>query len=222
MRKVKLLFFIFITPLIITVCTSMKEPGDWEADIDKVEPPERREERLLGMYSRENKEKYNSRLVPIRRYSTGGVVYHEKYHRHLISIAADLVENKALEVMESSIGFYYDRTSRNKERLYLGLDIDAGINLPPDFRRAVEERIRSDLNDVIETVNSCASVFENQSIAGFVVGWAWGRGSSDDPVSIWILKEDLSKFDADRITFEELVLRSTITDTKGRIIRLAI
>lgn len=179
-----------------------------------------RERALLDYYTETNREKYADLLVDVSRYTTSGIEFHKKYYKHLIGVAGDIVEKKKLSVEKGSVGFYYDKRSGDRSRLYLGLDINTGLNYDQSFETVAVSLIRGSLKDVILTINSCRSVFIEKEVIGMVLGWMWSAAGLPQHLSIWIAKEDLIKFEDGLITFDELIQRSTTTNTAGRVIRL--
>jgi hypothetical protein len=221
------------------MCASIKEEPSGQADNRKndvkkeetvplqnqtVSPPVEsdkvREERILDNYSESKKEQYAELLVPLERYTTGGGAYQQKYHKYLIAIAGDIIEQAGLKVSKGSIGFYYDRKSNDKTRLYLGLDIDTGETSEREYAAAAVNFIRRDMRRLLHSINSCRSVFHEKEIAGMVVGWKWKARGFNEQVNIWILKEDVISFEKNTLTFDGLFQRSTVTNTDGKIIRL--
>ncbi len=179
-----------------------------------------REQKILDFYTDRNKEKYADLLVDTQRYTTAATEYHNRFFRYLIGIAGDIVEKKNLSVEKGSIGFYYDKKSGDRNKLYLGLDIDTKGNYDQPFEYVAVSLIRRNLRDVVQTINSCRSIFSEDSIAGMVIGWMWTSKGSREHVSVWILKDDFIRFEDGMITFDELVQRSFITNTMGRVIKL--
>jgi hypothetical protein len=164
--------------------------------------------------------KYADLLVEEERYTTAGLKHQRKYHRHLIGIAGEIVENHKLAIEKHSIGFYYDKRSGDTRSLYLGLDIDAGTPGGGPFERTAVELIRRDLANIVQTIHACRSVFSEKDVAGMVIGWKWTAGASREHLSVWIAKADFIRYEDDLLTFDGMLLRSTITNTLGRVIRL--
>ena len=178
------------------------------------------ERAILDYYTDANREKYADLLVEIDRYTTSGAEYHKKYYKHLIGVAGDIVEKKKLSLEKGSVGFYYDKRSGDRSKLYLGLDINTKSSFDQSFETVSVSLIRGNLADVVQTINSCRSIFGEKDVMGAVIGWMWSSGGRPEHLSVWMVKEDVIKFEDRMITFDELVHRSTVTDTKGRVIRL--
>ncbi len=203
-RSKKILLLLQMTALLFSTCGLTTE----------------REQNILDQYSDRNREKYADLLVGEERYTTGGVEYHRKFYKHLIGIAGDVVENKKLSVEKASVGFYYDKISGERRKLYLGLDIATSGDFSQPYEAVAVSLIRKDLKDIMQTVNSCRTIFSENEIVGMVIGWRWSAAGAHQHVNVWILKNDLLKFEDGMLTFDELVQRSTITSTIGRVIRL--
>jgi hypothetical protein len=179
-----------------------------------------REQKILDLYTDQNKDKYSDLLVDVQNYTTSGVEYHKKFYKYLIGIAGDIVEKKRLSIEKGSVGFYYDKKSGDRSKLYLGLDINTQANYDQPYEAVAVNLIRKNLKDVIQTINSCRSIFSENEIVGMVLGWKWNAKTVREHMSVWIYKEDFIKFEDGMITFDELVQRSTIANTIGRVIRL--
>jgi hypothetical protein len=179
-----------------------------------------REQKILDLYTDQNKDKYADLLVDVQNYTTSGVEYHKKFYKYLIGIAGDIVEKKKLSIEKGSVGFYYDKKSGDRSRLYLGLDINTQANFDQPYETVAVNLIRKNLKDVVQTINSCRSIFSENEIVGMVLGWRWNAKTVREHVSVWIYKEDFIKFEDGMITFDELVQRSTIANTTGRVIKL--
>lgn len=178
-----------------------------------------RENNILDQVTDEKKEKYADLLVDITQYTTKGSVYQNKYHRHLIGIAGDIIEKGKISIVRGTIGFYYDKKAGDRNKLYLGLDVHSKQNYPNLTKDALNV-FKKDIRKVIHTLNSCRSIFEEDEITGMVVGWKWFRDGQDDHISIWIEKGDVAKYESRQLTLDEVILRSTITSSSGKIIRL--
>jgi len=179
-----------------------------------------REQKILDLYTDQNKDKYADLLVDVQNYTTSGAEYHKKFYKYLIGIAGDIVEKKKLSIEKASVGFYYDKKSGDRSKLYLGLDINTQAYFEQPYETVAVNLIRKNLRDVIQTINSCRSIFSENEIVGMVLGWKWNAKTAREHVSVWIYKEDFIKFEDGMITFDELVQRSTIANTTGRVIKL--
>jgi hypothetical protein len=179
-----------------------------------------REQKILEYYTETNKGRYADLLVDVSGYTTSGGEFHQKYYKYLIGIAGDIVEKKKLAVEKGTIGFYFDKKSGDREKLYLGVDINTQANYEQSYDTVAVTLIRRNLKDVVQTINSCRSIFGESSIIGMVIGWKWNSGATREHVSVWIVKGDFIRYEDGMITFDELVQRSTITNSAGRVIRL--
>ena len=196
----------FIFLIILTTCASTSS----------------REDHILN-YADDNKTKYEEYLAGENQYTTGGIQYHKKYYKYLIGIATVSIEEKKLNIVKQSIGFYYDKKKNMKNELYLGLDLTASGDYPYEsYNEAAAAQLKNNLRDVLYIIYSCRTVFTENEIAGMVVGFKWARGSLSESVNIWIDKKDVILFEDNKITFDELIYRNTITNTEGKIIKLPI
>lgn len=210
MNKIKIRTILFF-------CVAMAVVTDNCAAVDT-----KREGEILKRYSEENKDKYGDLLVDITKYTTNGAQYHEKYRKLLIGLAGEIIEVRKYAIVPGSIGFYFDKKMPEKTDLYLGLDIDAGNNLSETYSGVATYLIKQNLREIIETVRLCVSIFSEKEVIGMVVGWRWTSGSKQEQVNIWMSKEDLIKYEEKKLTFEELVIRSVITNTEGLFIRVSL
>ncbi len=183
-------------------------------------PDKKREEKILKQYSKEQDNKYKDLIVDIKKYTTNGALYQEKYYKLLIGVAVDIVDNKKLKIVRGSIGFYFDRKSQQKDKLYLGLDVDTGITDDNPYGRVAVELLKKNIREISDTVNSCRSIFEEKEIVGMVIGFKWRSYSRAEQVNIWINEDDIIRFEKRNLTIDELIQKSTITDTYGKIIKL--
>ncbi len=175
---------------------------------------------ILKKYSDESQNRYSDLLVDISRYTSNGALYHEKYQKLLIGLAAEIIEGKNLAIVPGTMGFYFDKKSSERNNLFLGLDIDAGTNPGEGYNATASSLIKHDLRDLIAIVHSCVSIFSEKEIIGMVIGWRWGAAENQNQVNIWMDKSDLIRFEEKKLTFDELVQRSVITNTAGKIIRV--
>jgi hypothetical protein len=179
-----------------------------------------REQKILDLYTDQNKDKYAGLLVDVQNYTTSGAEYHTKFYKYLIGIAGDIVEKKKLSIEKGSVGFYYDKKSGDRSKLYLGLDINTQAYYDQPYEAVAVNLIRKNLKDVVQTINSCRSIFSENEIVGMVLGWKWNAKASREHVSVWIYKDDFIRYEDGMITFDELVHRSTVTNTIGRVVKL--
>jgi hypothetical protein len=179
-----------------------------------------REDDILKNYTEEKKIKYSGILVDPEKYTTEGLKYQNKYYKYLIGIADEITEKKNIEIAKGSIGFYFDKRSGNKNNLFLGLDIETGSNFAEDYQTAAVKLLKKNLKAVLETLNSCKTIFDEDIVVGMVIGWKWKNGGDQEYMNIWIGKKDVLRFEQNSLTLVELIQRSFITNTSGKIIRL--
>lgn len=156
-------------------------------------------------------------FVDIHKYSTDGGKFQKKYIVSLREILRSLLE-KNLVVEDKSTGFYYEKKTGNRSRLYAGTDIllpePAGKNYAARARAAIWKNLRT-VTAVFAAHNEC---FSEQKITGMVIGFKWQSAGSSEQINVWILETDVKSFMDDRMTFDELVQKSTLTSASGRIL----
>ena len=192
--------------------------------IDKVEINNNREKTILNN-SDTDISKYDTYLVETDQYTTNGVHYHKKYHKHLIGIARIIINKKGLSIVKNSIGFYFDTKESAKNRLYLGLDIDiphrANFDNKP-YTKIAAMLLKEHIDNILYTIHSCRSIFTEKEIVGMVIGLLWKAKGTKELLSIWIDKKDVLRYEDNKLTLDELILRNPITNNQGKIIRLPI
>jgi len=166
--------------------------------------------------------KYKDLLIDINRYSTNGGSYQKKYEKYLLSMAGEIVEGQDLEVSKGSVGFYYDKISEKKDRLFLGFDINVEKENTLDYGKFSVNIIKENVNGIIDLMYKYNSILSENEIAGIVIGFKWKDGKSFQQVNIWMRKEDIQLFYNKGITINELYQRSAITNSNGKIILLPI
>jgi len=181
-----------------------------------------REKAILKQYSESRKEKYADLLVDVERYTTRGGYFQKKYYKYLIGVAGDITENKNLKIGKGSIGFYFDKKSNKRDRLYLGLDVNLGAISSTNYNNVAIALLKEHIRPIVNTINSCKTLFEEKEIIGMVIGFKWTSPDYNEQVNIWIVEDDVFKFENNKLTFDELIQRSTITNTTGKIVRLPI
>ena len=197
--------FIFTVLLIITACETTSE-----------------RERVILNYPPEKVKSYEIYLVRASQYTTNGEYYHRKYHNYLIGIARYLAEEKKFSIAESSIGFYYDRIENIRSKLYLGVDVkmeDISEHANATYPGVAAALIKRHLEEVLQVIFSCKTIFLEREIVGLVIGFQWKGDFKNEIVNVWIEKDDVLKFEKNLLTFEEIIERNIITDTGGKIIK---
>jgi len=166
--------------------------------------------------------KYKDLLVDIRAYSTNGAYYQKKYEKNLLSMAGEIVEDQDLEVAKGSVGFYYDKISERRDRLFLGLDINIEKDNALDYGAFSVSIIKENVNGIIDLMYKYNSILSENEIAGIVIGFKWKDGKNSQQTNIWMNKGDIGLFYNRGITINELYQRSTTTNSSGKIILLPI
>jgi hypothetical protein len=181
-----------------------------------------REKTLMTASGKENP-RYADLLVVPEQYTTNGAAYHKKYYKCLIGIATVLSDEHKLLVVKNSIGFYYDKKENRKDRLYLGIDIAVALDAShqySSYEGIAVALLEHYLKDMLAVVHSCTSAFQEKEILGTVIGFRWESGGRSESINIWIDKRDVARFEEMQLTLKELISRSVITNTGGKLIRL--
>jgi hypothetical protein len=203
-KKILIVFFL----IILTTCSSADS----------------REEKILKYSEDKDKaNKYGIFLVNPENYTTMGAEYHHKYYPFLIGIARAVAEDKKIDILEKSIGFYYDKREDKKNKLFLGIDINAQFDpaIPnPNYQVIALTQLKKYLNDILFVLQSCKSIFQEKEVVGSVIGIKWEREKSIEIVTIWISKDDVIRYEMKELTFDEIIQRNFVTNTEGKIIRL--
>ncbi len=165
---------------------------------------------------------YGSFLVDVNRYTTNGAIYHKKYYNYLIEIAKIFIKKRKLDIAKGSIGFYYDRKSEFKNRLYLGIDIITGIHDSNPYYEVALDLLKRYMAHISETIARFDIILREREIIGLVVGLRWKNNYREEQVNIWVSESDLYKYNKKLLTFDELIQKCTITNTFGNIIKLPI
>lgn len=186
---------------------------------DRQERDRERENNILKQYSESVRDAYSDYLVNINKYTTRGGHFQKKYERFLIAIVRDIVENKKLKVKKGTVGFYYDKKSQRRNLLYFGFDIDMGPINNTRYSDVAHGLIKENLKEIMATVNSARTMFSENEVVGMVIGFSWQSPASTEQVNLWAAKGDVMRFEDSMLTFDEVVQRSTVTDTAGKIFR---
>jgi hypothetical protein len=166
-------------------------------------------------------EKY---LVTLESYTTNGITYHKKYESYLYGIAGIFIDQEKVLLSEKSIGFYFDKRENRKDRLYLGVDIlvDASNVIDQnDYEKNARAILKGSLGQAMKVMNSCTDILKESEVKGVVVGFIWKRNDRKELINIWIMKEDMEMYFKETLPINELIIRSSITNTDGRIFRIA-
>lgn len=166
--------------------------------------------------------KYNDLLVDLKSYSTNGGLYQTKYEKLLLSLAGEIVEGQDLDVSKGSIGFYYDKKSERRDRLFFGVDINTVKEGPLDYGRFSVKLIKENVSGLVDLMYKYKVILTENEVVGLVIGFKWIESGNPQQVNIWIRKDDLQPFYEGKITLNEMYQRSTITNTNGKIILLPI
>lgn len=176
-------------------------------------------------YRSENESLYEKYLVSMESYTTRGNIYHEKHINYLRGIAEILTEGRKYLVSERSIGFYYDKVKKEKEKLYLGLDIVAKpgeVSGADQYSENGRKLVNIYVEPVLSVLKNYEDILSEDEIEGVVIGLYWLNSSRKEFVTIWFSKQTVKDYFNGYLTFSELILKSTITNTDGKQIRLTL
>jgi hypothetical protein len=210
---IRYLLLIIACGSIFLTCASAQQGGENNVSVDKYD---------VSRYANEDSV-YSLYLVPIDSYTTNGALYHKKYLPYLYGIAKIFRDEKKVFVGEKSIGFYYDKKENRKDKLFLGVDLimpDSAVILDADYEKNARTMISKNLREMMNVLSSCTEVLKENEVKGVVVGLIWNRGGRKELVNIWISKSDMDLYYGNGLTLNELVIRSTVTNTDGHIIRM--
>lgn len=175
-------------------------------------------------YDKNNINQYERYLVSETDYTTGAVAYHKKYKESLYSLVEMFLNTKKFEIVDKSLGFYYDQ-KKGTNHYYLGFDMICNSeNVLSDQSYEINGRrmIKIYYKSILEVMNSYEKIFDEEEIDGVVIGLVWKRNGRNETLNIWTSKNDIKDLFDNKRTFRELVIRSTVTDGQDRIIRLTI
>jgi hypothetical protein len=168
---------------------------------------------------------YDRYLVSLDSYTTIGSVYHKKYEETLYGIAKIFIDEKKFVINDKTIGFYYDKKENRKDRLFFGADFNVSqsvVSDDADYEKNVRSVLKNYLLPSMEVMHSCPEVLNENDVKGIVFGYIWERSKRKELVNIWITKEDLVSYFKNDVTLTELVIRSVVTNTEGRIFRISL
>jgi hypothetical protein len=204
----KYVLLIFSASILFSMCASAKQ-NDVKYDV------------LKYSSGKSVNEKY---LVTLDSYTTNGINYHKKYESYLYGIAGIFIDQEKVALSEKSIGFYFDKRENKKDRLYLGVDIlvnSSYVNEQNDYEKNARVVLKGSLGQAMKVMNSCTDILKEPEVKGVVIGFIWRRNEKKELINIWIMKEDMDMYFKETLPINELIIRSSITNTDGRIFRIA-
>ncbi|HPS57386.1 MAG TPA: hypothetical protein PK514_04710 [Spirochaetota bacterium] len=169
-----------------------------------------------------DQKKYGSYLIDVNLYTGGGDSLHKKYMNELLCLASVMIEQQDIPLVKQTVGFYRDSLGGSRSPFYIGFDVAAEYDGSLDYGRFCTRLIRENAGGIAEEAARLESVFGEQDVAGVVVTFRWTWNSQDGNVTIWMKEGDIRLFNNDKITASELYQRSTITNTRGKVILLPI
>lgn len=162
-------------------------------------------------------------LVPEKRYTTSGLLFQQKHRSLLLDLIEDINSIRIHQVREGTVGFYYDKKTDEKNRLYFGYDLsmhDSSGYSGDSYTERAKYVIRNNLKPLLDRSRQIHPVLAEDLVMGLVIGFYWQNGSNTETVTAWIDESDLLKYHSKGITFNECMVRSIYTDQQSRIIRL--
>jgi hypothetical protein len=218
----RLKYLILFTLLVMITCetTQNRATNENKVDIPIEEPEDSYSEKN---YEAKNPNRYELYLVAIENYTTNGDVYHRKHKQYLLGIAEILTEKYSYKIKNNTIGFYYDKVENRKDNLYLGLDIvsdQSKLVSGEGYFESGRRMINEYLKDVLDTVHRYEVILGENEVNGAVVGLLWYRNGRGELINVWLAKQNINEYFNNQLTFNELILKATITDNNGKKIRL--
>jgi hypothetical protein len=181
-----------------------------------------REKGVLA-YSEEKTDAYEKYLVRLEQYTSDGLKHHKKYRHYLIGVAKMIADDMKLNLIKNSIGFYFDKKSKNIKNLYLGLDIEVREDRTTakyKYGSKALYYLKKHLIGIMQVIFSCESIFMENDVVGTVIGLRWQTDGENELINIWIERGDIRLLESKKLTLHELIERSVITNTKGNVIRV--
>ena len=164
---------------------------------------------------------YSKFLVDTGAYTTKGIEYHNKHRSLLLLLCADLIATQKFNLSESSVGFYTDKQSFQKNKYYLGIEFVFTNTDRKSYEEAAFDYASSNFRKITASLYS-NKIFEDSNIAGAVLRFTWNRQSNKEFVDFWVITRDISLFQTNKLSMAELIVRSTVADMNGNIIQLPI
>ncbi len=176
------------------------------------------------------KKKFSEYLVDVKYYSTNGGYYQNKYEDRILSVVGKLIKGLGLKISPGTFGFYFDKKSTRTDRLYIGLDIlidkkklpSAGQDNAGEYSRYAVAVIKENTMKILNEIYKHGVILKEKEIVGVVIGYKWVHMGMRQQVNIWIKEDDIYLTYQGKLTVNEMLQRSTVTDTVGKVILLSI
>ena len=179
------------------------------------------ERKVHSKYSN-NVERYSSYLFDESAYTAKGFEYTNKYRQLILLLCADLIETHKFNLGSPSIGFYTDKIAFEKEKYYLGIEFIFPDSDRRTYEAAAAQLASAHLRKITTSLSSSYKIFEDPNVAGAVLRFTWKRQGQKEFVDFWLSSRDVYLFQTNRMVLPELIMRSTITNMNGVIIRLSV
>ena len=179
----------------------------------------------LTNYAPDNEINYDKYLVDVASYTSSGKIYHTKYIKVLKGFSKYAVVDHKLELSEKSVGFYFDKKLSDREDLYFGFDfypdsaIASSVNSYEDNARLMIQRY---YENILSFYGLLEDVMSEKAVKGIVIGMKWKSGGRNESMTLWVRKQDAADFANKMLTFKNLVYKTTVTNSEGKIVRIAL
>lgn len=222
-NKRYLLIFLF---MIFVTCGSIPDTGRRSGDTIDIPADDTPEDEYTAKnYEATEPDTYEVYLVDLDNYTTNGSYYHKKHRDYLLGIAEIITEKYGFRLKDGTVGFYYDKVEEKKNRLYLGLDVvcdQKKLKSGENYHQSGRRMINAYLVDILDTIRRYEDILSENQVEGAVVGLLWYRVGRGEIINIWLPKQNINEYFNDQLTFNELVIKATITDRNGKKIRLTL
>jgi len=179
-------------------------------------------EKKVKEVTEEEKVKFAEYLVNPKYYSTNGGYYQSKYKARILSIIKGLIEKHSVQISEGTFGFYFDKKSKRTDSLFLGLDINVDNDKNMEYAHFAVSVIKKNAINILNEIYTHRVILKENEIVGVVIGFKWKQSGIRQQVNIWIKESDINLTYTGKITVNEMLQRSTITNTEGKVILLSI
>jgi len=224
MIKVVVKYLALILPVIAVTSISCTTTQETETYTKKENNTVVKDKYTVENYISVEPDKYEKFMVNIKDYTTNGSIYHEKYIKQLHGISEIITEKYNYTVKDNSVGFYFDKIEKNKNKFFIGFDIicdpsmfDSAGSYEVNGRKSMEIYLLS----LLGVMNNYKEILNEENVEGCVIGFHWFVGK-EYYINVWISKMNLNDYFLQKITFKELVMKSTVTNMDGKHIRLTL
>ncbi len=210
--------------LFLPSCSTGSVRAESAEPVKKIEPAVKSHDTVKEDENLKNdgKAEFSEYLVNEKYYSTNGGYYQRKYKKDILAFTGTVIKDLDLDISKGTVGFYFDKKSNHRERLFLGLDVHVVKDNNLDYGRFSVGLIKEEVMSLIDEIYKYGHIMREREIVGVVVGFKWKEGNESKQVNIWVKKENINLVYKGKLTVNEMYQRSTITNTSGKIILLPI